>query len=110
MSASQVYEPLPAAAESTRAALDQLDELRAAMSAVADLVVPEKDLHCVDRNNLAMLLGLLLRLQGQATQDAWAGLQAMRAREAEGAKLADLAAIILAQERKKPAPPEGGEA
>jgi hypothetical protein len=82
---------LSPAASSTRDALDQLDELNACMSAVADLASPSNDLHCVDRNNLAMLLGLLLRLQEQAMEDAWAGMAAMneREREPEGEKLTD---------------------
>jgi len=101
------FNPLPESAKATRDALDQLDELHAALSAVADLSAPGNDLHAVNRNNLAMLLGLLLRMHGEATQRAWEGLQALRDRETEGAKLADLAALIAANARKKPAAPEG---
>lgn len=90
------------AAEKTRAALDQLDELHSALAAIADLSTPGDDLHTVNRNNLAMLLGLLLRLQGEATQRAWEGFQALR----EPAAPADtrLAAIadLLCQARATP--------
>src|SRR5690606_12356317 len=104
MSASSGSNQLPAAASSARDALDQLDELRSAMSAVADLAAPGNDLHCVDRDNLSILLSLLLRLQAQATQSAWDGLQAMRERELEGSKLADL---IVARHRAKSAAADG---
>lgn len=107
MSTPHGFNQLPAAATTARDALDQLDELRAAMSAVADLAAPGNDLHCVDRNNLSMLLSLLLRLQAQATQSAWDGLQAMRERETEGTKLADIAELIVARHRAKSAAPEG---
>lgn len=78
MNAPDNFAPLSARANTTRDAIDQLDELRAAMSAVADLAMPGNDLHCVNRNDLSMLLSLLVRLQAQALEDACSGLQAMR--------------------------------
>jgi hypothetical protein len=42
-------------------ALDRLDELHACWSALGDLITPERDLHAVDRDNLAVLFSLLQR-------------------------------------------------
>ena len=70
MNAQQGFNPLSTEARSLRAALDQLDDVRTALSAVADLVVPSDDLSCVDRDNLAGLFSLLQRLQAQARQSA----------------------------------------
>jgi len=41
-------------------ALCRLHEVRRAMQAVSDLMVPERDLSCVDREAMAFLLDLLL--------------------------------------------------
>ena len=87
--------PFPEAAQTTRAALDQLNELHSAFAAVAELSAPGDDLGTVNRANLSTLLALLLRLQGEATQRAWEGLQAQRdQREARGAQLAAIADLI----------------
>lgn len=87
--------PFPEAAQSTRAALDQLDELHSVFAAVAELSAPGDDLGTVNRANLSTLLGLLLRLQGEATQRAWEGLQAQRdQRDARSSQLAAIADLI----------------
>ena len=87
--------PFPEPAQAARAALDQLDELHSALAAVAELSAPGDDLGTVNRSNLSTLLSLLLRLQGEATQRAWEGLQAQRdQREARGGQLAAIADLI----------------
>lgn len=87
--------PFPEPAQAARAALNQLDELHSALAAVAELSAPCDDMGVVNRNNLATLLSLLLRLQGEATQRAWEGLQAQRdQREARGGQLAAIADLI----------------
>lgn len=42
---------------------DDLETLVHCLDAVADLLAPETDLHVVDRDNLATLLGYLVRQQ-----------------------------------------------
>lgn len=94
------FKPLSESDSATRDALDQLEELHASLSAVADLTSPSSDMNCVDRSNLAVLLDLLLRLQGEANARAWEGFHKMRDREAEGAKLAGLADLVKDAKRK----------
>lgn len=90
-----VSRPFADTEQATRAALDQLDELHSALAAVAELSAPGDDLGTVNRSNLSTLLSLLLRLQGEATQRAWEGLQAQRdQRDARGGQLAAIADLI----------------
>jgi len=100
--------PLSPSAAQTRAALDDLDDLHRAFSAVADLTIPDNSMGTVNRDNMAALLILMLRLQSEATQRAWEGFQAMREREAEGSKLAALAERFDALLRKGADAPAGG--
>ena len=41
--------------------LDRLDRLTSAMQAVTDLMIPERDLHAVGREQQAILMDLLVR-------------------------------------------------
>lgn len=50
------------------AALDRLDTISASLSAVSDLMNPEKDLHLVDRGTLATLLCFLTNEYQDARQ------------------------------------------
>lgn len=47
-------------------ALDRLDEIHSCWSAIADLISPETDLQAVDRDDFAILLGLIEREENQA--------------------------------------------
>jgi hypothetical protein len=41
-------------------ALDRIDQIAACQEAVSDLLIPETDLHVVNRDKLALLLSFLL--------------------------------------------------
>jgi hypothetical protein len=56
--------------------LDQQDELhviQCCLSAIADLMSPERDLHAVNRDNLAMLLGYFTERMKEVTRGSHAG-------------------------------------
>lgn len=96
------FKPRSKSADAARSALDELETLHSALSAVADLATPSADLNTVGRDNLATLLDLLLRMQGEANRRAWEGLGLMLASEAEAerTKFADLADLIKNAEGK----------
>lgn len=51
-------------------ALDEITTLQCCFSAVADLMNPERDLHAVNRDNLALLLGYLSERMARACEGA----------------------------------------
>ncbi len=50
--------------------LDELDRIQRCLSAVADLMNPEKDLHAVNRDNLAILLGYFSERLAEVSEGA----------------------------------------
>jgi hypothetical protein len=50
--------------------LDQINEIQHCLSAVAALMIPCEDLHVVNRDNLAILMGYLTDRLREATQGA----------------------------------------
>ena len=61
----------------TREALDAIDEVQSAMRGAADLLMPERDFHCVNRNDVAALFAYLNRQQDKA-------MEALRSAVVEG--------------------------
>ena len=61
-----------------RRSLDTLDSVSAALNSVRDLLIPEEGLGSVDRNNLAMLFGVLEDAAKETDTDAsdWKGMSA----------------------------------
>lgn len=51
-----------------REALERMDQIGDGWRAISDLMIPEKDLHTVDRDALAGLLDLLAREYRQARE------------------------------------------
>lgn len=49
-----------------REALDTIEEIQSAMRGASDLLAPEKDLHCVSRDDVAALFRYLQQQQEQA--------------------------------------------
>lgn len=59
-----------------RAALDDMDAIGDALGAVSDLLIPEPDLHAVDRERLQRLVDLLARDYQEARESFTRALQA----------------------------------
>lgn len=57
-----------------REAMDTIEEIQSALRGAADLLTPEKDLHCVSRNDVAMLFAYLNRQQDRALESLRAAL------------------------------------
>ncbi len=49
---------------------DQIEEIQRCLSAVANLMIPSEDLHVVNRDNLAILMGYFTDRLLEATQGA----------------------------------------
>lgn len=47
--------------------LDEIDEIQRCLSAVTDLLAPCQDMHIVNRDNLAMLIGYFSKQLKQVT-------------------------------------------
>lgn len=60
--------------DQARDALERMDQIGNGWAAVSDLMIPEKDLHCVDRDRLAGLLDLLAREYHEAREAFTAAL------------------------------------
>lgn len=61
-----------------RATLDELDRIHSAISAIADLTVPGNDLSCVNRDNLATLLDMILGMEKATRDRCWTAVLEMR--------------------------------